>query len=183
MKQLLYENRGFNYSVTDTFESDMLVPITRNLLYKVENEWDDYNEVYHCCQLIETVRNSPEMKMNFHFIRNAQQTVGVGLITYGVIDMHIFFPDSFTLNEPMESTLIFNYFHICAEARGTGEHWLRDIIIPYYKEKGFVSLYVKSSHPKVFSLYGRLGECVGQYESKSDNELHVRSGKIFRIRL
>lgn len=183
MKQLLYENSGFKYSVTDAFESDMLVPITRNLLYKVENEWDDYNEVYHCWQLIETVRNSLNMKMDFHFIRSGQQTVGVGLVTYGVIDMHTFFPDSFTMDESVDGTLIFSYFHICSEARGTGEHWLRDIILPYYKEKGFVSLYVKSSHPKVFSLYSRLGECVGEYSSKSDNDLYVRQGKIFRIRL
>ena len=183
MKQLLYENKGFNYSVTDTFESDMLVPITKNLLYKAEKEWDDYNEVFHCCRFIETVCNTPEMKMDFHFIRSGQQTVGVGLATYGVIEMHAFFPDSFMVDEPVEGALIFSYFHICAEARGTGEHWLKDIILPYYKEKGFASLYVKSSHPKVFSLYGRLGECVGQYSGKSDNELYLRSGKIFRIRL
>lgn len=102
MKQLLYENKGFNYSVTDTFESDMLVPIVKNLLSKLENEWDDYNEVFHCCRFIETVRNTPEMKMDFHFIRSGQQTVGVGLVTYGVIEMHAFFSDSFMVDEPME---------------------------------------------------------------------------------
>ena len=183
MEKILFENKELKYFVADHFKSDMLVPITRNLLSKVENEWDDYDEVYHCCQLIETVANSPEMKMDFHFIRNGQQTVGVGLVTYGVIDMHAFFPESFTVDEPVEGMLIFNYFHISAEIRGTGEHWLRDIILPYYKEKGFASLYVKSSHPKVFSLYDRLGQCVGEYSSKSDNDLYVRQGKIFRIGL
>ena len=183
MEKILFENKELKYFVADHFKSEMLVPITKNLLYKVEKEWDDYNEVFHCCRFIETVRNTPEIKMDFHFIRNSEQTVGVGLITYGVIDMHAFFPDSFTVAEPMEGTLIFNYFHICAEARSTGEHWLKNIILPYYKEKGFVSRYVKSSHPKVFSLYSRLGECVGQYNSKSDNELYLRTGKIFRIRL
>lgn len=183
MKQLLYENKGFNYSVADTFDSNMLVPVIRNLLNKAETEWDDYDEVYHCCRLIESVRKNPTMQMDFHYIKKGQDTIGIALITRGIIDTSLFFPKGFHLADPADSILVLNYFHISTEGRGTGEYWLRDIIIPHYAEKGFISLYVKSSHPKVFSLYGRLGESIASYESESDNGLHHRSGKIFKISL
>lgn len=58
MEWLLHEDKGFNYYVADAFESNMLVPIIKNMLYKAENEWDDYNEAYHCCQFIEAVRKN-----------------------------------------------------------------------------------------------------------------------------
>ncbi|HGM3506378.1 TPA: hypothetical protein ACKOR7_000943 [Clostridioides difficile] len=42
---------------------------------------------------------------------------------------------------------------------------------------------VKSSHPKVFTLYNRLDKCIGEYISRSDNGLYERIGKMFRISL
>lgn len=53
--------------------------------------------------------------------------------------------------------------------------WFKNII-KYYK-----AIYLKSSHPKVFSMYNRLGKEVGEYSSKSDNDLVEGKGKIFKI--
>ena len=181
MGQLLCKENELEFWVTDTFSGKMLTPIIKNVLDKAENAWDDYDEVYHCCHLIESVKRDPKMTMDFHYISRGQSIVGVGLVTHGLIDVPLFFPDTVQFSEPIERMLIFNYFHIAPEGRGNGERWLRDIILPYYYGKGFEALYVKSSHPKVFSLYERLGRQIGEYSGQSDNGLLMRPGRIFRI--
>ena len=178
---LLCEENDLEFWVADTFSGKMLTPILKNALYKAETAWDDYDEVYHCCHLIESVKRDPKMVMDFHYFSRVQSIVGVGLVTHGLIDVPLFFPDTIQFLEPIDKILIFNYFHIAPEGRGNGEHWLRDIILPYYYGKSFEAFYVKSSHPKVFSLYDRLGQQIGEYSSKSDNGLQIRPGKIFRI--
>lgn len=183
MEWLLHENSELRYWINDTFEGAMLVPIMKNMLYKAENDWDDYNEVYHCCRFIEAVRKNPSVKIDFHYVKKGEETIGVGFMTYGEIDTPTYFPTDFSVPDSIENALVFNYFHVSPEGRGIGEHWLRDIILPYYTEKGFVSVYVKSSHQRVFSLYKRLGECVASYKSESDNGLYDRDGEIFRISL
>ena len=44
-------------------------------------------------------------------------------------------------------------------------------------------LYLKSSHSKAFSLYQRLGEEIGSYQTLSDNGEFKRTGKIFKIKV
>lgn len=183
MELLLHKEKKYNFFVSDTFTSNMLVPVIKNLLYKAENEWDDYDEIYHCCHLIETVKQNPNIIMDFHYIKKDDDIIGVGLMSHGILDIPLFFPDMIHISEPTDNILVFNYFHISPEDRGNGGYWLRDIIIPYYYGKKFKSIYVKSSHSRVFNLYNRLGKCIGEYISKSDNRLYERLGKMFRISL
>lgn len=183
MQRLLHTHQDFGYYVADEFASHMLVPLIRNLQDKAEHEWDDYNEAYHGCRLIETVRKHPGMTMDFHYQQKDGKTSGIGIVTRGTLDPSVFFPETFRWPEPDGSAVVFNYFHIAPESRGTGKYWLKNIILPYYAAQGFASLYVKSSHPKAFSLYGRLGSEVGEYRTPSDNGLYLRDGKIFRIAL
>lgn len=183
MEWLLSKNKEFRYCVADAFEGNMLTPIMKNMLYKAETEWDDYNEVYHCCQFIEAVRKNPFLNTDFHYVKKDKDTIGIGLMTYGEMNTLTSFPADFNLPGSTENVLAFNYFHVSPEGRGIGECWLRDIILPYYAGKGFASVYVKSSHSRVFSLYKRLGESVASYKSESDNGLYQREGKIFRILL
>lgn len=143
--------------------------------------WDDYNEVYHCCNLIENDRNNKDM--DFHVIMKDKKYLGITLVSKGNIDYKTFFNEPIPLNENNIDVLIFSYFHISQEGRGNGQIWFRDIIMPYYKSKNFKTIYVKSSHQKVFSLYSRLGEEIGEYTSSSDNQLFVRKGKVFKITL
>ena len=179
--EVIQNKNGINFGVATEFNSKYLTPIIQNLLFKVENEWDDYNEVYHCCNLIEKVRNNEDMNMDFHIMMNDDKYLGIALVTKGNIDYKTFFKQPIPINENKNDVLIFNYFHISQEGRGNGQYWFKDIIIPYYKSKNFKTLYVKSSHQKVFSLYSRLGEEIGEYTSSSDNQLFVRKGKIFEI--
>ena len=183
MEQLLYQWPTLQAWVSDCFSGEMLSPIIQNLLLKARTGWDDYNEVYHCCQFIHTVQSSPRLHTEFHTLRRDGAFVGIGLITDGDIASPLFFPKGLAPTEPASQALVFNYFHIAPDARGTGEQWLRKVILPRCQQQGYQALYVKSSHPKVFSLYTRLGQVVGHYCSHSDNGLFDRPGTMFRIPL
>ncbi|MFJ8234132.1 hypothetical protein ACIQ34_00140 [Ureibacillus sp. NPDC094379] len=121
--------------------------------------------------------------MDFHLMLRDGKNVGIALVTNGIIDFKTFFKEPLTINDNMNDVLIFNYFHISQEGRGNGQIWFRDIIMPYYKLKKFKTIYVKSSHQKVFSMYSRLGTEIGEYTSNSDHHLFVREGKVFKINL
>lgn len=179
--EIINEVNGISFGISKEFKSEYLTPIIQNLLFKVENVWDDYNEVYHCCQLIESVKNDNKMNMDFHIMMKDEKCLGICLITSGTINYKLFFKDSIDMAEEDEEILIFNYFHISKEGRGNGERWFREVIIPYYKAKGFKAIYLKSSHEKVFSMYRRLGREIGEYTSISDNNIFERKGNIFKI--
>lgn len=181
--EIIHKKNDIDFGIATEFNSKYLTPIINNLLFKAENEWDDYNEVYHCSSLIENVRKSKDMNMDFHIMRKDEKYLGIALVTKGTIDYKTFFKEPIPINEKNKDVLIFNYFHISEEGRGNGQIWFRDIIMPYYKSKHFKTIYVKSSHEKVFSMYNRLGEEIGEYTSSSDNQLFVRKGKVFRISL
>lgn len=180
--EIISKINGIDFGVSSEFKSEYLTPIIQNLLFKAENEWDDYNEVYHCCKLIESVKNNKNMNMDFHIMKKDGKCLGVALISSGIFDYKIFFKEPIQINEEDKDVLIFNYFHIAQEGRGNGEIWLKNII-KYYKSKYYKAIYLKSSHPKVFSMYNRLGIEVGEYSSYSDNKLFERKGKIFKIML
>ena len=172
---------GIDFGVTTKFKSEYIKPRIQNLLFKAENGWDDYNEVYHCCKLIESVKNCENMNMDFHVMIKDKKYLGIALVSSGILDYKRFFKEPILINEDAKDVLIFNYFHISKEGRGNGETWLRDIIIQYYKSKQYKTMYLKSSHLKVFSMYRRLGIEIGEYTSSSDNKLFERKGKIFKI--
>ena len=178
--EILSERNGFVFGVTRQFQSAYLLPVLCNLRQKIEEAWDDYNELYHCCRLIERVKRDPDMRMDFHVMQKEGETVGLALVTSGKLDEALFFQEPLRMAEAPTEILFFNYFHIAPLGRGNGERWLKDIL-RYYQEKQFKAMYVKSSHPRVFSLYRRLGEEIGAYTAYSDNRLFTRQGKIFKI--
>lgn len=181
--EIIGKINDINFGVSTEFKSKYLTPIIQNLLFKAENEWDDYNEVYHCCKLIKNVKSNENMNMDFHIMTKDEKYLGIALVSRGILDYKMFFKESILINEDYKDVLIFNYFHISQEARGNGERWFRDIIIQYYKSKHYKIIYLKSSHQKVFSMYSRLGTEIGEYTSSSDNKLFNRKGKIFKITL
>lgn len=91
METILVRKNQLEFGLTTTFKGQLLVPIVKNVLYKAETEWDDYDEVYHCTHLIERIRATGIMKIDFHFIRKNQQIIGVLLATYGDLDYRLFF--------------------------------------------------------------------------------------------
>ncbi|OOM80199.1 hypothetical protein [Clostridium sp. BL-8] len=178
--EIISEINGINFGISKEFKSEYLSPIIQNLQFKAENEWDDYNEVYHCCKLIEDVKNNKNMNMDFHIMRKDEKCLGIALVSSGIIDYKMFFKEPIYIDEDNKEILIFNYFHISKEGRGNGELWLKKII-QYYKYKNYKAIYLKSTHPKVFSMYNRLGIEIGEYSTFSDNKLLERKGKIFKI--
>lgn len=174
---------NINIGVSTEFKSEYLEPIIKNLLFKVKNGWDDYDELYHCCKLIESVKSNDNMNMDFHIMKKDEKYLGIILASRGTFGFDIFFKEPILIDEDDKDILILNYFHISPEGRGNGERWLSDFIMQYYKSKHYKAIYIKSSHPKVFSMYSRLGIEIGEYISSSDNELFIRNGKIFKILL
>lgn len=180
MTTILLKKDPLEFGVTTTFEGPLLAPVIKNVLLKVET-WDDYDEVWHCTRLIESVRKTRMMQMDFHFIRQDKQIIGLLLATSGDLDYKLFFQETAELESKTEEVVIFNYFHIAPEGRGNGYFWLKEIILPYYQAKGLRKAYIKSSHPRVFSMYHRLGRSIGSYTGLSDNRLFERQGKVFEI--
>jgi hypothetical protein len=171
------------FSISSEFNSNYLIPIIKNLLFKAKNEWDDYDEVYHCCRLIEEVKTKKDMNMEFHIMKKEGEHLGIALANTGLLDLNVFFKEPIQIEEDIQDILILNYFHICEDGRGNGEKWLRDVIMPYYRTKRYRAIYMKSSHPRAFSMYTRLGYEIGGYISYSDNTLFKREGKVFKIPL
>ncbi len=174
------KKENIKYFISNEFHPKFLTPISKNLTDKLNNHWDDYDEVFHCCNLIERIKKEENINIDFHVLTKDDVCVGIALASYSNIKLDIFFNSSINIKENLNDILIFNYFHISSEARGNGSVWIKEII-NYYKSRDFKSIYLKSSHEKVFSLYNRLGIELEEYSSWSDNKLFLRQGKIFKI--
>ena len=176
---LLATRDKFKFYVTKEFKGEFLIPIIENLKVKYQNNFDDYDEVYHCNQLIHQLNQEPDISIDYHVMYLDEQYVGFVMVSSGKIDANKFF------NQPLfkttESAVVLNYFHICTQGRGNGTYWLKEIILPYYQDKEV--MYLKSSHARAFSLYQRLGKEIAQYQSDSHNHDYHRVGKIFEIRI
>lgn len=58
-----------DFGISKEFQSQYLTSIIQNLLFKAENQWDDYDEVYHCNRLIQDVKKTKNMNMDFHIMK------------------------------------------------------------------------------------------------------------------
>lgn len=139
MNKLLHENKDFKYYMTDTFDSKMLLPVIRNHCHRPENEWDDwneYNQVYCCLHFIETVRDTTNIKLDFHYIHKGKRIVGLGIIIHGEINpvSHIY--RIVQLTEDNEHIMLFNCLYTSPEGREVEGYWLKNIILPLYREFG-----------------------------------------------
>lgn len=180
MRKILFEDTSDIFSVSDTFEGTMLLPIIKNLQDKAEHGWDDYDEVFHCMQLIHAAEEREDIRMSFHTFHRDGVCYGILLISEGEIGGLPYFKDQLE-EELTESAIVLNYFHICPEGRGVGRKWVQLILMPYLKEQGIKKILVKSSHPKAFSLYERLGRQIGEYTSMSDTGKFEREGRIYEL--
>ena len=113
------------------------------------------------------------MLMLINVMYKYDQCVGLAMVTTGNIDSSKYF------DKPVfeQNAIVLNYFHISPKARGNGNYWLRNVIIPHYQDKE--DLYLKSSHSKAFSLYQRFRLGHQTY----DNGEFKRTGKIFKIKV
>ncbi|MFQ6792598.1 MAG: hypothetical protein ACLRT4_07445 [Thomasclavelia sp.] len=175
----LARRNGYKFIVEKEFKGEYLCPIIDNLKAKYIDGFDDYNEVYHCNQLIHQLNQDSKIKLDYHLMYQEDKCLGLALIATGTIDALEFFDQP--LFKTTDKAIVLNYFHISSQGRGNGTYWLKNIILPYYQDKDY--MYLKSSHPHAFSLYQRLGEVIGEYETVSDNGDFKRKGKLFKIKV
>lgn len=184
MTTVLYKKDDLEFCFNDTFEGKFLVSLLENMKEKlIKEEWDDYNEVHHCCKIIHDFSQRPGLTMDFHTMQRGGEQLGMVMLTHGSIDANIYACSGLSISDPLDQVLLLSYFHITPAGRGNGTFWLRDIILPMYADQGYTAVYLKTSHPKAFSLYDRFGSVIGNYTFPSDNGEHLRVGRIYRLPL
>ena len=184
MTTVLYRRGELEFCFSDRFEGKFLVSLLENMKEKLLlEEWDDYNEVHHCCKIIHDFSNTPGLVMDFHTLRRGEEQLGMVMMTHGAIDPNIYACSGLSISDPVEQVALLSYFHIAPAGRGNGTFWLRDLIMPFYADQGYSAVYLKTSHPRAFPLYDRLGSVIGNYTFPSDNGEHMRVGRIYRLPL
>lgn len=161
-----------------SFKNSFLLPIGHYLNWKLKYDWDDYNELYHCHQFIEEVQSKDGVWLESHTVEKADDIIGVLLIVGG--ELHRL---SNSIDIDPTTTVLLKYFHIIDKGNGYGTYWIKQIIIPYYRNKGLKTIFISSSHEKSFPFYERLGKEVSTFVKNSDNGRYVRKCKSFYISL
>ncbi len=184
MTTVLYQKGDLEFCFSDRFEGKFLVSLLENMKEKLLNEeWDDYDEFHHCCKIIHDFSQNPRLVMDFHTLRRGDEQLGMVLMTHGAIDRDIYACSGLSISDPPDQVALLSYFHIVPSGRGNGTFWLRDLIMPFYADQGYTAVYLKTSHPRAFPLYDRLGAVIGNYTFPSDNGEHMRVGRIYRLPL
>ncbi len=184
MTTVLHRKDGLEFCFSPAFEGRFLLPVLDNIRDKIlHGAWDDYNEAYHCSRLIHEFSRTPGLTLDFHTLRREEEILGIAVLTHGAIDPLIYAESGISISDPVDQVVLFNYFHISPAGRGNGSFWLRDLILPFYADQGYTALYLKSSHPRAFPFYDRLGTAIGRYATPSDNGEYRRDGRIYRIRM
>mgnify|MGYP003295771438 CR=1 FL=1 len=184
MTTVLFRKDDLEFCVSDTFEGKFLLSLLENMKEKMLNEtWDDYNEVHHCCKMIHEFSQIPGLVMDFHTLRRGEEQLGMVLLTHGAISADIYEQSGLHITDPLHQVVLLNYLHIAPEGRGNGTFWVRDLIMPMYADLGYTAFYLKTSHPRAFPFYDRLGAAIANYTFLSDNGIHQRKGRIYRLPL
>ncbi len=177
---LLAEKEDIKFKIDTSFDIRYLSPVQKFVQWKLENnEWDDYNELYHASKLIERLKTQENIWLDTHLLFKKETITGVVLIVRGEIKK---LENKYSI-EDQEHSLLLKYFHIVEKGKGLGSFWLKSVIIPYYKGNGFTQIYLNSTHPDSFPFYKRLGTVIFQYEQPCDNNLYKRLGNSFLIKL
>ena len=174
MKVIGTTETNTSFKLYTSFESRLFVPIGTYVNWKLNNTWDDYNELYHAIKYIEKIHKIDGIWYEIHTIERENEIKGVVTIVGGALN-------KIESNIDESNTLLLKYFHIIEKGKGYGSYWLKSIIIPYYRNKGYREVYVSSSHPKSFDFYKKMGTEVKNYRKTSDNGLFERRCKSFLI--
>ena len=184
MTSVLYTKDDLEFCISDTFEGIYLTSLLDNMREKlVHGEWDDYDEVHHCCRIIHEFSQRPGLTIDYHLLRRAGEQLGMVMMSHGDIPAGIYRSSGLSISDPIGEVVLLNYFHIAPQGRGNGTFWLKELLMPMYAAKGFTAIYLKSSHHKAFPFYDRFGAVIGNYTFPSDNGVFQRTGRIYRLPL
>ena len=87
----LGKHNGYTFKVSNEFKGEYLVPIIDNLKVKYRDFYDDYDEVYHCNQLVHILKDDPNVNVDYHVMYKYDQCVGLAMVTTGNIDSSKYF--------------------------------------------------------------------------------------------
>ncbi|MFD2827086.1 hypothetical protein ACFSYG_11420 [Leeuwenhoekiella polynyae] len=161
-----------------SFSSPLFSPISNYVSWKLENNWDDYNELYHAVNYIENLKQTAGVWFDIHTLERKGSIIGVLTVVGGELEKL-----GIEGEADLKETVLLKYFHIVEKGMGHGSYWLNTIIFPYYSSKDYAKMLISSSHPKSFNFYNKLGKEVKHYTKRSDNNLHERICKTFLINL
>ena len=99
-------HNGFDFVVSDVFKGEYLNALIDNLKVKYQNNFDDYNEVYHCNELIHKLQKDPDIKVEYHLMYKDKQCLGIAMISSGKIDSIKFFDQEFFKTNDNERFII-----------------------------------------------------------------------------
>lgn len=176
--EVLQKRGGDQFILNHDFDISYLGPIGHYVQWKLgNNHWDDYNELYHATRLTNDLRQDDKVWFDTHTIERSNEIIGVVLIVGGAI---INWERKYPIE--MESkSLLLKYFHIKVKGQGLGSYWLNSVILPHYRNKAYSHIYINSSHPQSFPFYERFGSVIANYQQMSDNNLHKREGKCYKV--
>lgn len=175
----LYNDLIYNYCISKEFKIEYLAPVGEFVMWKLKNEWDDYNELYHSTIFFEKVRANKELWIDSHLMLKDSKLIGIGFIIGGDIQS---IENRIEIQHERKS-LLFKYFHIIEKGKGLGTKWFSKVIFPYYKNLAYHDIYIASSHPKSFSFYEKFGIGIADYKLFSDSKINERVGRIFKVDL
>ncbi|MEM7511021.1 MAG: hypothetical protein AAF388_08825 [Bacteroidota bacterium] len=174
--KIIGTREDIQFVLHNTFEPKLYLPVGAYVNWKLENEWDDYNELFHAIKYIESLKETEGVWYEIHNLEKNHEVRGVLTIVGGELDKL-----GIDHNLDTSTTLLLKYFHLMDKGKGYGSYWLTSVIIPHYAARGFQSIRVSSSHPKSFPFYEKLGTEINSFTKKSDNQLYERSCKTFLI--
>jgi len=169
----------YTFFVSQAFQHRFLEPAGHFVLWKLTHAWDDDNELAHASRLFELLLKNDSLAVDSHLMMKGEDLKGALFIVRGALEA---IESRYPIGDTKKS-LILKYFHIMERGRGIGQHWLKQVVMPYYSKAGFADIYLSSSHPKSFGFYEKFGKEIASYTTPSDNGLLMREGKCFRISL
>jgi hypothetical protein len=117
--------------------------------------------------------------METHLLLRDNTILGVLLLLGGELTQ---VESKYRIENEHEAVLL-KYFHISDKGKGYGNYWLKSVVFPHYKARGYSKLYTSSSHENSFPFYERLGSVIARYQQPSDNNCYERQGRCFAITL
>ena len=69
-----------------TFSSPLFSPISNYVSWKLENNWDDYNELYHAVNYIENLKQTASVWFDIHTLERKGTIIGVLTVVGGELE-------------------------------------------------------------------------------------------------
>ena len=187
MEEITYKKMNIKKIEDFSNLKKLLKPVKDYVEEKKNNGmYDDYDEYNNTMAWIENRKNfilEGKDILTAYYIENSNlDTVGIIFSVTGNATITKFI-ENHQLEVEKGNPCQLVCFHIDKNYRGIGKKFMEQYVFEDLKEKEISTVFIKSSHNKALSLYGKLGEKVGTYIGLSAHKLYQRYGYIYKINL